>query len=73
MKSFRPPFSKGGAGRGRAALVAPAGAKLSYRRFLVLFCGFLLKKERKQFPHIISQGAIHWELTIHLLSVIINV
>jgi hypothetical protein len=53
-KSFDQTFSKVCAGRGREALVAPAGAKFPKRRFC-FFLRLLAQKEGRGFPHLISQ------------------
>ena len=45
MESFDRTFSKVRAGRGREALVAPAGAKLSWRPFFGSFFGLLLQRK----------------------------
>ena len=50
-ESFRPPFSKGGAGRGREALVASAEAKHFHMPFLVLFAATPSKRTESVFSH----------------------
>jgi hypothetical protein len=53
-EKFRSSLFKGSQVKGRA-LVASAEAKFFQRRFLVLFCGYSVKKERKRIPHIKPQ------------------
>ena len=44
LKIFRPPFSKGGAGRGRVALVARRNERNSFHAVFGSFCGNFAKK-----------------------------
>ena len=44
LESFRPPFSKGGAGRGREALVARRNERNELTAVFGSFCGCSVKK-----------------------------